>query len=72
MMLPHLTPKTLRAYLLDKEIAFSIPISQLPVVLLSGNTAEVPVFVMLLLYESKPKMDLAARKCPTPKHWSIE
>lgn len=55
MMLPHLTTKTLKACLLAKIIAFPIPISQLPLVLLSGNTAELSAFVMLLLNESKPR-----------------
>lgn len=32
MMLPHMTTKTLKAYLLAKLIAFPVPISQLPVV----------------------------------------
>ena len=55
MTLPHLTTKAFRAYLLTKTTEFPVPISQFPVVLLSGNAAEVQGFVVLLLQWKQAK-----------------
>lgn len=72
VMLPCLTTKTLKAYLLAKLIAFPILISQFPVALPSGNKLRYQRLWCCFSSESKPKTDPGATKCPTPKHWSIE
>lgn len=65
-----LSTKVLKVYLLSKQIAFPVLISQLADVLPSvcGNTAEVWGFVVLL----HPKVGPVVRGSPTPRHGSIE
>lgn len=68
MTLPHHNTKVLKVYLLSKQIAFPVLISQLADVLSSGNTAEVWGFGVLL----HPKVGPGVRGSPILRHGSIE